>query len=72
MSQQPITPRGPTRKFKCLNCGYEFELPYGVPRPMQCPKCGAPVNAIVRVDRGAGRGRGQRRGFCRGFKQQRW
>ncbi len=62
------------RKFKCLDCGYEFEEPFGKPRWMvKCPKCGS--SNVVRVDvpagfgRGAGRGRGwfgrgRGRGWC--------
>lgn len=49
----------PTRRFKCSSCSYEFESPYGVPRPQACPKCGAKL--IHRVDTGprrAGYGRG--------------
>jgi len=51
-------PRG-SRRFRCLNCGYEFEIPFGQPRPISCPKCGAPANMIVRVDRGRGWRHGQ-------------
>ena len=56
-----------SRKFRCLNCGYEFEVPFGQPKPMNCPRCGAPANMIVRIDRGRGkgwrRGQGGRGGF---------
>jgi DNA-directed RNA polymerase subunit RPC12/RpoP len=59
----------PTRKFKCLDCGHEFEEPFGKPRWLiKCPNCGS--QNIVRVDiergRGAGRGAGWRGGWCRG------
>lgn len=27
------------RKFKCSGCGYEWEAPYGTPRPANCPEC---------------------------------
>ena len=27
------------RKFKCYDCGFEFELPHGTGRPEICPKC---------------------------------
>jgi len=69
----------PKRKFQCLDCGAEFEEPFGKPRWMvKCPKCGS--ENIVRVDapqgrgfgRGCGRGWGWNRGFCRdgrGFKR---
>lgn len=62
-------PPGEYRVFKCLNCGHQFTVPYGAPRPMQCPKCGAPT--IMRIDKGKGRGRGKRWGM-RGFKQAKW
>ncbi len=51
-----------TKKFKCYACGYEFECPYGVPKPMSCPRCGAPHHMIHRVDKGPHR-RGQKRIF---------
>ncbi len=57
----------PKRKFQCLDCGNEFEEPFGKPRWMlKCPKCGS--ENIVRVDRpGAGRGYGRGwRGYGRG------
>jgi len=66
----------PKRKFKCLDCGHEFEEPFGKPRWMiKCPKCGS--ENIIRADapagwcgrgygRGAGRGRGRGRGWGRG------
>jgi len=39
----------PSRKFKCLDCGYEFEEPFGKPRWfIKCPKCGS--QNVVRVD----------------------
>jgi len=54
----------PKRKFQCLDCGHEFEEPFGKPRWMvKCPKCGS--ENVVRADAPAGRGWG--RGFCRGF-----
>jgi len=55
--------RKSTRKFKCSSCGYEFESPYGVPKPQACPKCDAPTQFVHRVDvgpRGAGYGRRRR------------
>jgi predicted DNA-binding protein (UPF0251 family) len=27
------------RKFRCYNCGYEWELSYGTGKPEECPKC---------------------------------
>ncbi len=56
------------RRFRCLNCGYEFEIPVGQPKPMSCPKCGAPANMIVRVNRGRGKGWGHGQGGRGGFR----
>ncbi len=59
----------PKRKFKCLDCGNEFEEPFGKPRWMvKCPKCGSEniVRADVPAGRGAGRGWWRGRGFGRG------
>jgi len=51
----------PKRKFQCLDCGHEFEEPFGKPRWMlKCPRCGS--ENIVRVDAPQGWGRG----YCRG------
>jgi DNA-directed RNA polymerase subunit RPC12/RpoP len=45
------------RRFRCLDCGEEFNEPYGKPRWLvKCPKCGS--SNIVRVDIPAGYGRG--------------
>ncbi len=52
------------RRFRCYDCGNEFEVPYGtggMGRQMKCPKCGS--NNIHRIDTGGGRGG---RGFGRG------
>lgn len=27
------------REFKCADCGYVWEVPFGTPRPDECPKC---------------------------------
>ncbi|MCD6510362.1 MAG: hypothetical protein J7L11_08270 [Thermoprotei archaeon] len=51
----------PTKKFLCTACGYVIEVPYGMPKPTACPRCGAPAMMIHRLDAG-GRGRGGRRG----------
>lgn len=66
------------RRFKCGDCGAEFEEPYGTGLPV-CPKCGssnvyrvdegaAQNNAGINVARGTGRGlgRGAGRGLGRG------
>jgi len=29
----------PMRKFKCYDCGYLWEVPYGTGRQIVCPKC---------------------------------
>jgi len=52
---------GITKKFKCFACGKIIEVPRGIPKPMRCPYCGAPVQFIHRLDRGppAGAGRGR-------------
>ena len=50
----------PKRKFRCLDCREEFEVPFGKPRWMvTCSKCGS--ENIVRVDVPAGQGWGFRR-----------
>jgi predicted DNA-binding protein (UPF0251 family) len=52
------------RKFKCYDCGHEWELPYGTGRPATCPQCGsvnlhrAPEDRGYRRAGGPGRGRG--------------
>ncbi len=68
------------RRFKCAECGHEFEEPFGTGRPT-CPKCNSPN--VYRIDdymprygspdtapgfgRGFGRGMGRRFGRGRGF-----
>lgn len=27
------------REFKCANCGHVWEVPFGIPRPDECPEC---------------------------------
>ncbi len=47
------------RKFKCADCGHEWQVAYGTGKPgreMVCPKCGS--RNIHRAD-SRGRGRGQ-------------
>ncbi|MGQ9706944.1 MAG: DUF134 domain-containing protein [bacterium] len=49
------------REFQCANCGHTFSVPFGVPRPSECPKCGSTSIHRIDTDRGAattGRGRG--------------
>ncbi len=43
------------RKFRCFDCGHEWEEPFGTGRPEACPKCGSPN--FHRVDAGRRRGR---------------
>ncbi|MCD6493084.1 MAG: DUF134 domain-containing protein [Archaeoglobaceae archaeon] len=43
------------RKFRCFDCGYEWEEPFGTGRPMQCPKCGS--TNFCRQDAGRGKRR---------------
>ncbi len=51
----------PMKRFMCFSCRKIIEVPYGVPKPMQCPYCGAPHYMIHRVDAGGfGRYRGYR------------
>jgi len=62
MVQPPIPPPLPTKKFQCFACGNIIEVPRGIPKPAACPRCGAPLMAIHRVDKGppGGRGAGRR------------
>lgn len=57
-----------TKKFQCMMCGYIIEVPYGMPKPMRCPRCGAPAQFIHRIDKGPRWGRG--RGACWGWRQR--
>ncbi|KKM09527.1 hypothetical protein SY88_18115 [Clostridiales bacterium PH28_bin88] len=49
------------RKFKCIDCGYEWEVPFGTGQcgaDMECPSChGKKVHRIDRGVRGYGRQR---------------
>ena len=48
------------RRFKCYDCGNEFEVPHGtggMGRQMKCPKCGG--SNVHRADPGQGAGRGR-------------
>ena len=47
------------RKFKCYDCGHEWELPYGTGRPETCPHCHSPNLHRAPEDRGYAR-RGMR------------
>lgn len=50
------------RKFKCYDCGLEWELSYGSGRPTECPKCKSKNIHRYSEDRGPQRGRGLRLG----------
>ncbi|MHA1580747.1 MAG: DUF134 domain-containing protein [Candidatus Freyarchaeota archaeon] len=48
------------KRFVCLQCGNRWEVPYGTPRPNNCPKCGSTNVHRAPEDRGyARRGRGR-------------
>lgn len=54
------------RNFVCFDCKHEWGVPYGIPRPDRCPKCGS-MN-IHRIEEEKGycrRGEGGRRRRCR-------
>ena len=57
------------RKFRCFDCGNEWEEPFGTGRPLECPKCGS--QNFCRVDRGRGMGKG-RGGGKGGGMGRRW
>jgi len=61
-----------TRKFKCKDCQYSWELPYGTGRPEKCPSCKSGDIQRAEEDRGYGR-RGEKGqgGCCRGIQQKR-
>lgn len=53
------------KKFQCSSCKNIIEVPYGAPKPLKCPNCGASQDLIHRIDsggRGMGRGNGRRCG----------
>ena len=52
----------PKRKFKCYDCGFEWEIEYGTGRPIECPKCKSRNIHRHPDDRGPQRGRGLRLG----------
>lgn len=49
------------RKFKCYNCGNDWEVPYGTGRPGGCPNCGSDNIHRDEEDRGPHRHRRGRR-----------
>lgn len=38
------------RIFNCVDCGYEWKIPFGEKRPEECPKCGSPNIQRIEVD----------------------
>ena len=54
------------RSFVCLECGHEWQLPFGTGRPAECPECKS--TGIRRADkqRGTGQGKGSGRGLGSG------
>jgi len=50
-----------SRKFRCSECGYTWEVPYGNPRPSRCPQCNSINIHRAEEDRGYAR-RGRRGG----------
>jgi DNA-directed RNA polymerase subunit RPC12/RpoP len=45
----------PMKHFQCVNCGQIIEVPQGCPKPVNCPRCGAPAMMIHRLDKGPSR-----------------
>jgi predicted DNA-binding protein (UPF0251 family) len=45
------------RKFKCDDCGHEWELPFGTGRPSGCPSCNSKNFHRAEEDRGPHRNR---------------
>lgn len=53
------------RNFICFDCKHEWGVPYGVPRPERCPKCGSMNIHRKEEERGFGRGKKSGRRRCR-------
>jgi predicted DNA-binding protein (UPF0251 family) len=52
------------KTFRCYECGHVWGIPYGTPKPAECPRCRN--NNIHRAEQDRGPGRcGLRRGRCR-------
>ncbi len=50
------------RHFKCYDCGHEWDVPHGPPRPVRCPNCQSANIHRGPYCRGGGfRGGGRRR-----------
>jgi ribosomal protein S27AE len=52
----------PMKRFQCGNCGQIIEVPQGTPKPINCPRCGAPAMMIHRLNKGSPGGRRGGRG----------
>lgn len=55
------------RKFKCDECGHEFDVPFGEKgqgRDLKCPECGGKPHRVDTGGKGRGAGKGQ--GACHG------
>ncbi|MGP3667556.1 MAG: hypothetical protein ACKD6N_03805 [Candidatus Bathyarchaeota archaeon] len=58
----------PVKRFQCGGCGQIIEVPQGVPKPVNCPRCGASSMMIHRLDKGSPGGGGGR-GRCPSWRQ---
>jgi predicted DNA-binding protein (UPF0251 family) len=59
------------RKFRCSDCQYAWELPYGTGRPPGCPSCKSANFHRALEDRGHASRSGREQGrCCRGTQQQ--
>ena len=59
------------RKFRCSDCQYAWDLPYGTGRPENCPSCKSDNIRRAEEDRGYARGAGIGQGrCCRGTQQK--
>lgn len=58
------------KRFKCYDCKHEWEIPYGIGRPTECPQCKSKNIHRAEQDRGYSRvargvGFGYGKGRCR-------
>ncbi len=54
------------RSFVCLDCGHEWQLPFGTGRPAECPECNSTSIRRAEKQRGTGPVPGSGRGIGRG------
>ena len=54
------------RRFVCGDCGHEWEVSFGEPRPLECLDCGSNKVKCHVDNPGRGQGRGKGRGQGRG------